>query len=336
MNRYYALLSGEHPCMPHAELQAILDVEADDYRPILRLDGAEIFDASLGNPSIVAERSGWVKEIGLLYSIVEAEPGEILGAARDIVSRAGPPRRIEYRRYKQYAPHIDDENLKRSLRSLEHPSGRYELRVFISEGAAILGRILGRLDTTALHYRRPGLRPFFRPGPLMPQVTRAMINLSRLRRGDVFVDPFCGTGGFPLEACIIGASRCYCMDVKSVMVMGSRKNLEHYGLEHKSLSIAASATSIPIRDESLRSIATDPPYGRSTSAGRRGYKSLVSSFLQEAMRVLAPGGYLVFAGPLGEEPHALAASTGFRVESRFHMHVHSTLVREVVVARKPG
>ncbi|MCE4627821.1 MAG: RsmD family RNA methyltransferase [Desulfurococcales archaeon] len=336
MNRYYALLSGEHPCMPHAELQAILDVEAEHYRVLLSLDGADIFEASIENPRIVAERSGWVKEVGLLYSVVEADEDEILEAARAIVERAGPPRRVEYRRYRQYAPHIDDKNLKLSLRVLEDPRGSYVLRVFISEGAAIIGRVLGRLDTRALHYRRPGFRPFFRPGPLMPQVTRAMINLARLRRGDVFVDPFCGTGGFPLEACMIGASRCYCADVNGAMVRGSRTNLEHYGLEHKSLSIAASATSIPIRDESLRSIATDPPYGRSTSPGRRGYRHLVSSFLREAMRVLAPGGYVVFAGPLGEEPHDLAGNAGFRIEARFHMHVHSTLVREVVVARKPG
>ncbi len=333
MKRFYALLSGEHACMPHAELEAILEVEALRSRVLARFDGASVFEAELDHPSIVAERSGWIREVGELLSAGEADESWIIDTSRIITAELGPPRAIEYRRYKQYSPHIEDSRVKSKLRKIASPRGNYVMRVFITEGVAIIGKVLGRLDTRALHYRRPGKRPFFRPGPLMPQVTRAMINLARMKRGEIFLDPFCGTGGFPLEACIMGAGLCYCFDVNSTMIRGSRINLDHYHLSGRALSIAATATSMPLHEESVHSIATDPPYGRSTSL-RGDYSRLVSQFLSEATRVVKPGSYIVFAGPIREEPWRLAADAGLKVVNRFHMHVHSTLVREIVVARK--
>ncbi|MCE4624281.1 MAG: RsmD family RNA methyltransferase [Desulfurococcales archaeon] len=330
---YYAILSGQHPTLPHGELVGILDAEAMSYRIIARLTGATVFEADLpSGPHIITERAGWVKEVGLLWALVEAEEEQILGSASSLVEARGPPRRVAYKRFKRMSQHIDDARLKHTLKTLAHTNGTYELRVFISEGAAIIGIVMARLDTRALYYRSPGRRPFFRPGPLSPNLTRAMINLSRLRRGDTYLDPFCGTGGFALEACLIGAGRCYCGDISGDMVRGSRINLAHYKVYSRCLVMAATATSIPLRDETIGALATDPPYGRSTTTKGRDYRVLVRRFLEEAARVVRRGSYIVYAGPLSGRPSELAEDAGLQVVDRYHMHVHGSLTREVVVA----
>lgn len=338
MSRYYALLSGEHPTIPHSELEGILEAEAGPgrYRVLLRLDGAAIFEAPVP-ASIITRRAGWVREVGRLLALTEADTEKILDALEAVVLERGRPRRALYRRYKRYSDHLDDLSIREVLRRLSDPAGGgYVLRIFVTEGAAIIGEQLAVLDTRALNERRPGRRPFFRPGPLLPGLTRAMINMARLRRGRPFLDPFCGTGGFVLEACIIGASLCACTDINSVMIRGSTVNLRHFGVAERCLVSLASATRLPLRGGIFPSIATDPPYGRSTSPGKAGYRRLVERFLAEASRLLEPGGHVVYAGPARLHPHTLAAGAGLEVLERHHMHVHGSLTREVVLARLPG
>ena len=48
--------------------------------------------------------------------------------------------------------------------------------------------------------RRPRARPFFHPAAIFPKLSRALVNLSRVGAGEVFLDPFCGTGSLLLEA----------------------------------------------------------------------------------------------------------------------------------------
>jgi len=207
-------------------------------------------------------------------------------------------------------------------------------RVFLTEGIVVFGRIIARQDTKAFNMRRPGRRPFFKPGPLSPQLSRALVNISRATPGKIFADPFCGTGGFVLEACLVGVDKCACLDIQDAMVRGSRVNLEHYGVACRTLIAHGDAASLPLRDQSIGAIATDPPYGRSTTTAKRTYEDLTAMFLAEAYRILKPGSYIVFAGPARKQPWRLAAEAGFDVEERHHMHVHSSLTREVVVAVK--
>ncbi len=334
--KYYALLSGEHPLIPLGELRGILEAEAGSYEIIAHYDGIALFNADIPRLETITERAGWVKEVGILLAVTDDDPRSItttITNIRDKLLENGQC--LEYARYKGYASHIDDKNLKASLREiLTCTNRRSTVRVFITEGLAFIGLVRGRLDTRSLMLRRPGRRPFFRPGPLSPQLTRAMINLARARRGEAFLDPFCGTGGFAIEASIIGCRPCLCGELVPVMIRGARTNISHYRLSGSCLVFAHNAASMPVRGEAIHAIATDPPYGRSTTTKRYGYEGLVRLFLEEAGRVLVRDGYLVFAGPVSERPDLLAVDSGFQVVEKYEMHVHSSLTRMIVVARK--
>ncbi len=341
--RYYAILSGEHPRLPLAELEAILEVEARSYNVEMHLDGLAVFNADMDNPEVITGRAGWVKEVGeLLYigdNTWEGLREATVTLLESLQDRGVEVVDVEARRFKGYG-FIGESEAERAIRGqlassgVEH-SGKAgtRVRIFITEGILLAGIVISTIDTRQFYYRRPRARPFFKPGPLSPQLSRVFVNLSRLRRGGTYLDPFCGTGGFSIEACMAGAGRVVCGDIDRAMVRGSRGNLESYGCVD-SLVYHGNASMLPLADESVDSISTDPPYGRSTTTAKQGYNRLVKSFISEAARVAKRGSYIVYAGPYKNRPWIYAADAGLRVVGRYHMYVHSSLTREVVVARK--
>ncbi len=329
---YYAILSGEHPVMPLAELEALLETRFNG-RILYSFEGIALFSSN-SDPGSLPNVSGWIKEVGRVLEVGSSEETAIESAIKRLGDRLKQYEKLIIKKYKGYSCHIDTSMLKNLAKSYGLGSGKLLLRLFLTEGVFVLGEVISVQDTRSFNLRKPGKRPFFKPGPLSPQLSRVFVNLSRLPVNGVYLDPFCGTGGFVLEACLVGAKLCLCGDITDDMVRGARINLSHYGVYDRSIVFQHDSTKIPLEDNSVDAIATDPPYGRSTTTAKRSYKMLVEGFLNEASRVVKPGGYIVYAGPEREEPWKLAVNLGLEVRSRFHMHVHSTLVREVVVARK--
>ena len=347
MTLRYALLSGESPPLPARELEAILEAEAGPggYRLHGWLDGLAVFEADLPwGAWQVTYRAGFTREVGLLLAADSLPRARSAGrmAGEELRARGlTGPFRVEAIVHGPYAHERGKTWLAREVaRGLADagvaasPRGPRVLRAFATEGLVIVGLPEARLDTRSLMERSPGRRPFFKPGPLSPQLSRAFVNLARLRRGDVYLDPFCGTGGFVIEACLIGASRCLCGDLDWAMVRGAPRNLEAYCRGHAWLVAAWNAASLPVAPGSVDAIATDPPYGRSTTTGGQGYERLVSRFLEAAAGAVRPGGYIVYAGPERFKPWRLAAEAGLRVVDRIEMYVHGSLTRAIVVARR--
>ncbi len=341
--KYYAILSGEHPRLPVAELEAILEVESDSYRVVMHLDGLAVFDAEMADPSIIARRAGWVREVGELVYIGESSVDNLEDSISPLIDALAEKDAklawVEARRFKGYgyigesqAERIIMKGLKGSNIQLSRRAPLL-VRVFLTEGVVVVGIRIAQLDTRQFNDRRPRARPFFKPGPLSPQLSRVFVNLSRLKRGGTYLDPFCGTGGFAIEACMIGAGRVVCGDIDKSMASGALVNLNSYSCG-ESLVYHGNALKIPLGDEVIDSIATDPPYGRSTTTAKQGYERLVDSFIEEASRVARKGSYIVYAGPYKYKPWRYAVEEGLRVIGRYHMYVHSSLTREIVVARK--
>ncbi len=334
----YAYLSGVHPLLPEEELKALVEVSGQAYKPLARLDQLVILDADYKVLALAVRRAAYVREVGqvLWFGDLEELLGSVPRVAEELKELGVGSVRLEAASVKV---NVDlSRIISGTLRALAELGVRpnlasgNRLRLLVSEGAGLIGLAEGFSDLGDVASRSPPRKPFWRSGELDLRLSRAMVNISRLREGDVFLDPFCGTGTLAVEAELVGASKSACIDIDKGMAYGSVKNFRYLGLQAG--VIMANSSEAPLRDESVDAIATDPPYGRSTRMPGFSYEGLVSGFLEEAARVLRRGGYVVYAGPAELRPYTLAADAGLKLVSRLDQFVHSSLVRQIVVAKK--
>ena len=128
-------------------------------------------------------------------------------------------------------------------------------------------------------------RPFFHPSAMDPILAHAMNNLAITDQTGVFLDPFSGTGTFLIEAGLekfisIG------LDRNKAMIFGSRRNFRKYLLSQNTHIIYADAKNLPFKSNSFDAIATDPPYGTTSSTEGENLVKLYQEFLNETKRVL--------------------------------------------------
>ena len=346
MRHCYARVSRAHPTIPLSELEAIAEAEGGLYRLVAAYGPLALLDCS-DDPDIVstiiAARAGYTRRVGLVLGFYEDE-GELLRAAGELAASLGEvkePVRVEAHRWGGLWRNVRPERLAVTLASILRsrgvrvsPRGSRVLEILYIEGFILAGLVLRAVDLQGFHERSPGKRPFFKPGPLDPFLSRALVNLARLRVGSTFWDPFCGTGGMALEACLVGSGKIICGDIDPTMARGAQRNLRHYGCSTITLCQIADAAMPPVAPGSVSAVATDPPYGRSTTLGGRGRKELYKSFLERAAEALVRGSYIVFAAPADERVWVLAEDSGFRMVERHYMYVHGSLTREIVVARR--
>jgi tRNA (guanine10-N2)-dimethyltransferase len=178
--------------------------------------------------------------------------------------------------------------------------------------------------------RRPRRRPVFHPTAMPAKLARAMVNLAQPRKGDLVLDPFCGTGGILVEAGLIGC-RVLGFDAKPHMLRGGLKNILHYGIKPEGMVIA-DARYIPV--VRVNCIVTDPPYGRSASTLGTSTRLLVEDFLFSARTKISSGKRICMAAPQIIRIEDAGEEAGFKhVESHF-VYVHRSLTRQIVVFEK--
>jgi tRNA (guanine10-N2)-dimethyltransferase len=174
--------------------------------------------------------------------------------------------------------------------------------------------------------RRPTDRPFFQPGSMDPLDARWAVNVAGAGPG-LIVDPMCGTGGFLIEAGLVG-SDVVGIDTQWKMTRGTRENLAAY-LADENVGfdvLRGDATALPLRDDCADGVVVDVPYGRQSKVATHSLSDLVSGALAEAARV-APRAVVVADRSWDEE----AETAGWRVERRFERRVHGSLTRHVHV-----
>ncbi len=208
---------------------------------------------------------------------------------------------------------------------LHHPAS--DIRIVFSKKVHI-GTMIGAIDRPSFEKRKNRYMPYIYPASLHPKYARALVNLTQVPSGGRILDPFCGTGAIVAEASLIGL-KAMGSDLSDKMVEGTSRNLAH--LKTRAELRVSDVGDISEKIGPVDGIATDPPYGRSTSTGGeeipalfvRGFKAF-GAILKKRSRVA------IVVPDLG----LLEGVEGFRLLETHNLWVHRSLTRRFCVFEK--
>ena len=339
---FYAITSGIHPTLSISELKGILESENITYNIITTYDQLVLFKAENKRINRILERAGLIKEVGIVIKITSSDVNSLIRDIKDIDwSFIDGEFKVEYKRLRGHGKHINEREvvlkvadtiIRTTNQRVNLVKPKYLVKLIATNGVIIMGISLGKLDTKQFLFRNPANRPYFHPGALPPHIARVFVNLSRPRYNCPYLDPFCGTGGFLIESCIMGYYSIGC-DIDPRMVEGSIINLKYYGLSNFEV-VQADATKLPFTNM-FCSIGTDPPYGRSTSTKGRRLFDLIEGFLHSAASVLKRNSFICFAAPHVVDISDVISDCGMKVLEKHFMRVHGSLTRIIWLVYMP-
>lgn len=332
MKAYAFEFSGEHETLPKEEALALLELYSSGFREVRCLEQCLIVEAEGLDSQALGRRLAMTHRIIEVLAICDADL-ESLSEAAERIELPERRYRVRARRIRDAAFRADEaeREVGRSLfrrgfkADLKNPE--VELRAIITDGEIVLGREIARTDRSSFEARRPHLKPFFHPGVLMPRMARALVNLSRVREGERLLDPFAGTGGILVEACLIGIKGVG-VEVQPRLAKGAMCNLK--GLDCSILS--GDAKRLPFKNACLDSAVLDTPYGRSAKIEAESKDLLLAESLAELHRVLKPGRGMVI---VADRPiDSVVMNAGFEITQRHTDRVHRSLTRYIFVCHK--
>jgi tRNA (guanine10-N2)-dimethyltransferase len=343
--KLFFLLSGENETLPAAEVKAILEAEGYVYTDPQELDQVLRLDSALDSVKVVQVRSAYTRVCTQELFLADANMDAITQAVEETdfgeVLKAGESFVVRINRIKNYADTaLNTMTLEGQLGKLilgKVPDAKVDLKAadktflgIITSEKLILGLKLTDITSKTFSERRPRKKPFFHPSAMPSKMARCMVNLTRAKAESVLLDPFCGTGTSLIEATFIGC-RAVGVDAQKRMVVGTKKNLAHFGISAEGL-IWGDSRKIPLTK--VDAVVTDPPYGRSSSTLKSTTMQLVMDVLAVAHGLLGVGQRICIASPKTLNITRLGEELGFRhVESHF-AYVHATLTREIAVFEK--
>ncbi len=310
------LLSGEGTTIPAAEARALFlayDPGSEFQSPDPRL----LTVRSSADPFRVGSRIAFARRVGL----VPNDRSEIRTLLKG--------RRVRFREFdltKRAAAANPEKFLGDIDAAVDLQNPEYELTLVRGE-EDILAITSPMTMSQRWSKRRPRSRAFFHPSAIFPKLSRALVNLSRCREDDVFLDPFAGTGSIPVEASIVGA-RVLAVDVSQLMADGALSNMKHFGQAWLGV-VRADSTQPPVIV--ANAIATDMPYGRASSTRGRKPEEIVSLILPALASVLKSSSFLVLMHP---QAVPVEGSRLFDIIEEHHLHVHKLLTRTITVLRR--
>jgi tRNA (guanine10-N2)-dimethyltransferase len=161
----------------------------------------------------------------------------------------------------------------------------------------------------------------------MPRMARTLVNLSRAREGEWLLDPFSGTAGILVEACLVGIKGVG-LEVQKRLIRGAQANTE--GLDCSLLW--ADARCQPFKQSSIDAAVLDIPYGRSALICAPSKEALLKKGLAELYEVLKPARHMVIAA---DSPiQSLICFAGFKIQEAHMDRVHRSLTRHIFLCQK--
>jgi len=96
---------------------------------------------------------------------------------------------------------VERMKLKYNISWFNEDGSEYPIRVFINKDEVTVA-----IDTTGDSLHKRGYRQQSAIAPISETLAAALIMLTPWRKDRILVDPFCGSGTFPIEAAMIGAN----------------------------------------------------------------------------------------------------------------------------------
>lgn len=344
-NVYVVRLSHENYSLAYSELQSILISEGMPYTIGLKLDEFTILETPEIAVTLLMKRAGLTLELGTLIDVVEVENEDavnyLVKTVKDIED--GDNVCIEVDSVKGFGKDtakvlVERIGVKKLCTRKKIDAGVKAIKVsFIMNIALIYNMLYRRKQKTYIH-REPHRRPCYRPGTMKPLLARVFINLSKVSslKREVVLDPFCGVGGFAVEACLMDL-RMICSDIDDAMVRGAEANINGYGCQPMVDTMKMDAGFIALGSSRVDGIATDPPYGiQSSPKGDKSLENLMCKFVENSYAALKKGRYMVFATPttLSRKIDEILRVTGFDITEKHLDKVHGSLTRVIYVVKK--
>lgn len=348
------LLSGDYPDLAKEEILSLFDVK--EYSLSNRLLIADLKN-DLSSLMRLGKRLALTK--GIYKLLFECKAGELADIMKKYdwnsiykdnfclrineIKKIVSPRNHFFADYseKNLAGYIWNA-LKKPSVNLENPKTKIEL--FFIKHNVYCGLLL-HTNNEDFESRSPHLRAFPHPGSLAPKVARALVNLTGIKENETLLDPFCGTGGFLIEAGLMGI-KAMGYDINRIMSKGCRENMKN--LKIKNFKIF-SANALRILHK-FDYVATDLPYGLNSNAlleykklswkkyrinkkiQKENFQSEIENFylmfLKNLKKILKKKAVITFPSYVNYK--SLLKAAGFKIEKEFSIYVHRSLTRRIV------
>lgn len=338
------VLSREHPSLPRAELEAVLQTEGVTYQIVKDENGLivlEIPDKFMKAIPEVAQRLSFTHEI--FQVLIKTPETQLATGAKkypwnNVITSNYAVRVKKMDGYSNINTTVLEREIGGIIKEkvdegvgvrLENPS--IFVRIVLLNKMALIGNRIVKISKKHFFELKPHKRPFFYPGSMSPKLARCMVNLTHIKKGETLLDPFCGTGGILIEAGIIG-SRVIGTDIDYKMVKGTIENLQHCGISDYHV-FCEDARKLELPDK-VDAIVTDPPYG--ISASTRGAKSheLYNQSMKSLEKLLKDDGLICLATPHYLDLNEVLEGTSFQIVKQHHIRMHKSLTRVISILEK--
>ncbi|MHB1868306.1 MAG: hypothetical protein ACYCPP_05110 [Nitrososphaerales archaeon] len=325
------VLSGEDLTFPSAEIFALVETYSKEntcQKLSQRVVVSKLED--LGIISRISERAAYCRFGGGLVSI--ASHAEDLAKELDAsilaegISFAVKSESLDNEVCGDIGGQIKEKSHARV--SLEEPDCVFQVER-LDDGRFVLGVSSRGVKTFSWKHRRPRARKFFLPSAIYPKLARLLVNLSRVREEEYFLDPFCGTGSLLIESSVMGI-KTIGFDLTRWIAKGSRLNLQGFSLDFESI-IRADSTHSPFPLNRVDAIATDVPYGRASSTKGKDTAQIIRELVVAAADSLNSDKYCVVMHPSHVD---LDCGNSFRLSEQHLLYVHRNLTRAISVLRR--
>lgn len=260
-------LSGEHEKLPVSEIIACLEAEEIKFNLIEKPDRLLIISSEKFDFQKLKRRLALTFQIDKeIYNCTPKNVEEIIDNAKDLEIGKGNFC-VRAKRIGKHFENLSTQTIEKRFGmhfinnkvKLQNPD--IEVKVILSNKCHI-GIKKAEIDRTSFENRKVQYRPFFSPISLHPKFARVLVNLSRVKKNQTLLDPFCGTGGILIEAALVGAN-VIGSDVQDKMVNGCKENLNHFGISNYEV-FCSEIGMVKNQVERVDAIATDLPYGRAS------------------------------------------------------------------------